>query len=542
MCGFLIGQLTAQAEHEDRYRERWKLGFSSLAHRGPDASRIVEVKGRVWVGFHRLAVQDLSDAGNQPFVWPSQASQVDDYLVCNGEIYNQGELKQRLGHGYIWRSRSDCEVLLPLIKEEGFGRAVSMLDAEFALVYYEAESDRLLAARDPIGIRPLFYGRTSQGGWAFASEAKALQPVCIEIKPFPPGHLFDGQELVPYRLPARPSQLRSSNESIEQVAAGVAERLEVAVCKRLKADAQVGFLLSGGLDSSLVCALAQKQKSQPIRTFAVGCDVDAIDIAYAAQVADHIGSDHTTVTFTHTEAIAALPEVIEHLESFDITTIRAAVGMYLVCKHIRASTDIKVLLTGEVSDEMFGYKYTDFAPDPEAFQEEASKRVEEIYRYDVLRADRSLAAHSLEARVPFADLDLVDYVMQTHPELKLNRHGLGKYLLRRGFFDSGLLPDSILMREKAAFSDAVGHSVVDVIKQHAAAVISDQDFAKSQALYSLCPPVSKEALLYRQMFEESFPGRADWIGAYWMPNAEWSNCAVHDPSARFLPNYGASGT
>ena len=231
-------------------------------------------------------------------------------------------------------------------------------------------------------------------------------------------------------------------------------KLVAGVEKRLDSDAKVGFLLSGGLDSSLVCAIAQKKSDKPIKTFAIGMNTDAIDLKYAKQVADYIGSDHTEVIITKDDVLAALDDVIHLLGTYDITTIRASMGMYLLCKAIHEQTDIRVLLTGEISDELFGYKYTDFAPSAEAFQAESVKRVHELHMYDVLRADRCISVNSLEARVPFGDLDFVKYVMAIDPEMKLNKYNKGKYLLRHAF-EGDYLPHDILYREKAAFSDAV---------------------------------------------------------------------------------------
>jgi asparagine synthase (glutamine-hydrolysing) len=215
-------------------------------------------------------------------------------------------------------------------------------------------------------------------------------------------------------------------------------------------------------------------------------------------------------------------------------------GMYLVSKYISENTDIKVLMTGEISDEIFGYKYTDFAPSPGAFQKEAEKRIREIFMYDVLRADRSISSNGLEARVPFGDLDFVDYVMSIRPELKMNFTGVGKYLLRKAF-EGDYLPQEILYREKAAFSDAVGHSVTDYLKAWAEEMYTDEDLMLAQLNFRHSPPISKESLMYREIFEKHFPGRGDVIKSFWMPNKEWENCDVNDPSARVLPNYGKSG-
>ena len=330
------------------------------------------------------------------------------------------------------------------------------------------------------------------------------------------------------------------HDDLDTACANIREKLVAGVEKRLVSDAKVGFLLSGGLDSSLVCAIAARKSSQPIRTFAIGMSQDAIDLKYAKQVADYIGSDHTEVFMTPQQVIDSLEEVIELLGTFDITTIRASMGMYLVCKAIHETTDVRVLLTGEISDELFGYKYTDFAPSAQAFQEESQKRVRELHMYDVLRADRCISVNSLEARVPFGDLDFASYVMALDPVMKVNTYGKGKYLLRRAF-EGDYLPDGILWREKAAFSDAVGHSMVDYLKEYAESRYSDEEFEAGRKRYTHAQPFTKESLLYRDIFEKYYPGQGQMIVDFWMPNKAWEGCDVQDPSARVLSNYGDSG-
>lgn len=270
-------------------------------------------------------------------------------------------------------------------------------------------------------------------------------------------------------------------------------------------------------------------------------DTDAIDLKYAKEVADFIGAEHTEVIMTKEEVLESLETVIEALATYDITTIRASMGMYLVCKAIHEKADLKVLLTGEISDELFGYKYTDFAPSAAAFQEEAAKRIRELYCYDVLRADRCLAANSLEARVPFGDLDFVRYVMSIDPAKKLNTYGKGKYLLRKAFEADHILPENILWREKAAFSDAVGHSMVDDLKEYAEKYYTDEEYETLRQKYDFAQPFTKESLLYREIFEKYYPGQARMVPDFWMPNKSWEGCNVNDPSARVLANYGDSG-
>ena len=501
--------------------------------RGPDRSRIVETPSG-WLCFQRLSIMGLTEAGMQPF------SLDGDYVVCNGEIYGFRPLKRRLAEkGYTFQSGSDCEILLPLFHEYGLGM-FSRLDAEFALVIYDASTDSLIAARDPIGIRPLFYGFDRAGAIVFASEAKNLVGLCREICPFPPGHYYAYGKFVRY---ADLTTVREyCHDSLETVCRGIRARLVAAVDKRLDADAPVGFLLSGGLDSSLVCAISSIILGKKIRTFAIGMDTDAIDLKYARETAGFIGADHTEIIMTRQEVLDSLDGLIALLGTWDITTIRASMGMYLCCKAIHEQTDIRVILTGEISDELFGYKYTDFAPDAEAFQREAKKRVDEIYMYDVLRADRSISVNSLEARVPFGDLDFVKYVMAIDAAMKMNSYDMGKYLLRHAFEKDRLLPEHILWRQKAAFSDAVGHSMADGLKAYAGQRYTDREFEIRRHQYDYhCPPFTKESLLYREIFEKHYPGQAKMIKDFWMPNKSWEGCDVDDPSARALSNYGASG-
>lgn len=505
--------------------------FDRTISRGPDMTRIIETKSG-YLCFHRLAIMGLTEAGMQPFELDG------DYVVCNGEIYGFRPLKRQLSEKYTFHSGSDCEILLPLFREYGLSM-FSRLDAEFAMIIYDSMTDSLIAARDPIGIRPLFYGYDQNGDIIFASEAKNLIGLCAEVCPFPPGHYYAFGKFVRY---TDLTTVKSyCDDDLETACRNIRNKLIAGVDKRLDADAPLGFLLSGGLDSSLVCAISSVVLGKKIRTFAIGMDTDAIDLKYAREVADYIGSEHTEVIMTRQQVLDSLEEVISLLGTWDITTIRASMGMYLCCKAIHEQTDIRVLLTGEISDELFGYKYTDYAPSAQAFQDEAKKRIDELYLYDVLRADRCISANSLEARVPFGDLDFVRYVMQLNPKLKLNTYHMGKYLLRHAFEHDHLLPDDILWRQKAAFSDAVGHSMVDDLKAYAEEVYTDEAFETRRQQYDYCRPFTKESLLYREIFEKYYPGQAKMIADFWMPNKSWDGCNVNDPSARVLANYGASG-
>lgn len=527
MCGFLV------VNSEEWSIPEFNDALNKAAYRGPDHQHISVVHGITW-GFNRLSIMDLSTNGNQPFAYK------DCVLLCNGEIYNYPALKTKLSKQYTFKSGSDCEVLIPLYDQYGIDITCKYLDGEFAFVLYDSKTSQIIAARDPMGIRPMFYGFSKrEHKISFASEAKSLIDICDEIMPFPPGYYYVDGQFICYQDLSNPQTI--CDDDLDTIGKKLKDKLEVAVQKRFMSDVPIGYLLSGGLDSSLVCAIGQKLSDKPIRTFAIGMESDPIDLKYARQVADYLGTEHTEIIMSRQDLYDHLKEVIYHLETFDITTIRASMAMYILCQYIHRYTDIKVIMTGEVSDELFGYKYTDFAPDAQSFQEEASKRIKELYMYDVLRADRCISAHALEGRVPFADKDFVAYAMSIDPAKKMNIYHKGKYLLRHAFHGLDYLPDEILFREKAAFSDAVGHSMVDYLKTLAEEKYSDEDVIRAKAKYPYRPPFTKESLMYRDIFESYFPGNAKWIKDFWMPNKQWQNCDVDDPSARVLKNYGDSG-
>lgn len=512
--------------------EDFQNNFAKTTSRGPDMERVLTIDDAV-LGFQRLAIMGLTESGMQPFTLKQNA------VVCNGELYGFRKEKEALmKEGYTFRSDSDCEIILPMYEKYGV-EMFAKLDAEYAMIIYDGKKKSLIAARDPIGIRPLFYAYDKAGDIMFASEAKNLVGLSDKVMPFPPGHYYEDGKFICYRdLAARQEY---SKDDLETACKKIKELLVAGVEKRLDADAPVGFLLSGGLDSSLVCAIAQKTMGKQIKTFAIGMNEDAIDLKYAKEVADYLHTEHHEIIINKDIVLDSLEEVIKNLGTYDITTIRASMGMYLICKGIRESTDVRVLLTGEISDEIFGYKYTDFAPDAEEFQKEAEKRLRELHMYDVLRADRCISVNSMEARVPFGDLAFVDYVMRIDPELKMNKYNKGKYLLRHAFEEGDYLPYDILFREKAAFSDAVGHSMVDYIKEYAQTKYTDEEFAEKASKYQHAKPFTKESLLYREIFEKYYPNQAEMVVDFWMPNKSWENCDVDDPSARVLKNYGQSG-
>ncbi len=512
--------------------EKFLSGFEKITSRGPDMERYMEFSN-ARLGFKRLSIMGITEEGMQPFNYKNL------HLVCNGEIYGFREIKKDLkAKGYEFKSDSDCEILLPLYELYGEGM-FNMLDAEYALIIYDEVTKDFIAARDPIGIRPLYYGYDDEDKIIFASEPKCITSIAKKVFPFPPGHYYKNGKFICYNDITKTEGYISG--SIDFITKPIHDKLIKGVEKRLDSDVKVGFLLSGGLDSSLVCAIAAKTLNKKIDTFAIGMNTDAIDLKYAKMVSDYIGSNHHEVIITKDDVLSALEKVIEILGTYDITTIRASMGMYLLCKAIHETTDIRVLLTGEISDELFGYKYTDFAPNAKEFQDESIKRVKELHMYDVLRADRCISSNSLEARVPFGDLDFVKYVMSINPELKMNKYNMGKYLLRYAFIKDKILPENILMREKAAFSDAVGHSMVDYLKEYANSKYTDSEYEELRNKYEHSKPFTKESLLYREIFEKYYPNNSQMVVDFWMPNKNWEGCNVNDPSARVLKNYGNSG-
>lgn len=524
MCS-ILGYKRGSIKDEDVQK-----GFEKSKYRGPDATRVMDFN-EYRLMFHRLSIMGLDENGMQPFTDGDMA------LVCNGEIYDFRPLKEELiNKGYTFKSGSDCEILIPMFKEYGT-RMFEMINGEYAMILYDGHE--LLAARDPIGIRPLFYGYLRDGSIIFSSIALSLVGLVEEIIPFPIGSYYYHGEFHKYIDLCHPDEyVKDDRDTIYH---SIHDLLIKGIKRRMDADAPVGFLLSGGLDSSLVSAIGQKCVNHPIKTYAIGMVDDAIDLKYARMVADYIGSEHHEFYMTRDDVVKSLDEVIKMLGTYDITTIRASIGMYLCVKKIHETFDTRVLLTGEISDELFGYKYTDYAPDAKSFEEESVKRIEELYMYDVLRADRSISSNSIEARVPFGDVDFVRYVMSIDPELKMNRYGKGKYLLRKAFEDDHLLPDEILWREKAAFSDAVGHSMVDDLKKYAEGLYTDEEYEILRTKYTINPPFTKESLLYREIFEKYYPHQGAMIKDFWMPNKSWEGCDVNDPSARVLKNYGDSG-
>lgn len=521
-----------------------------LAHRGPDG-RGAHLRAGVGVLCHRrLAIMDPA-AGVQP-IYSQPEGQGGAVVVHNGEIYNFRALQRELApRGCSFRSGSDSEVLAHLYAAMG-DACVARLDGIFAFAAIrsaadadqaEGAGDDWMVARDPLGIKPLYYGRDAAGNLWFASELKALRDRCLWFKTFPPGHVYTRHGgLRRYYEPAWLQGARPARED----ASGLRERLAAAVDKRLMSDVPLGVLLSGGLDSSLVAALATRllrarEPAAVVQSFAIGVGPESPDLRAAREVAAHLGTRHHEVRFSVEDGVAALDDIIRHVESYDIPTIRASIPMYFLSRYIR-DQGVKVVLSGEGADEIFGgYLYFYHAADPEAFHRETVERVANLHLSDVLRADKSTMAHGVEARVPFLDLAFLELAMSIAPELKQPRAGgqdhearMEKWLLRAAFADPSepLIPASVLWRQKEQFSDGVGYNWVDGLRAYAEAQVSDRELAEAAERFPHAPPTTKEAYLYRSRFAALFPGEhAARCVARWVPR--WQDSG--DSSGRANP-------
>ena len=501
MCGILA-----------LYGEEVEVPVDLLTHRGPDDYKS-DVMGKCRMDFYRLSIKDLSKNGMQPF------RHNKSMLVCNGEIYNYNDFTTG-----DEKSESDCEVLLPMIESVGIIRTVDMMQGDFAFVYTNGK--RVMAARDPVGVRPLFYTRYDKGSIAFASEVKALKFLQSTIHVFPPGYIYDSYVdsfICYYNTYWHVYKYLTTDSS--QI---VKETLESALHKRLEhSDRDVGFLLSGGLDSSLIASIASKKLGK-IKTFSIGLH-DSPDLESARIVAKHIGSDHTEVIFTLDDGIKYMSDVIRSLESYDTTTVRASIPMWMLCKYIKENTNCRYIFSGEGADEILGgYLYFHNAPDVEEFAHENMRRLKLIHQFDGLRADRCAGAHGLDLIVPFLDKEFIEVCMSMNQKLKI--HKLEKHILRKAF--TGYLPDKILWRRKDGMSDAVGSRWVNHVKTHSQQVITDEMFSKARILSKdYNTPLTKEEALYRIIFWDHYGDHHNHlISEIWRP--KWTK--ITDPSARLL--------
>lgn len=487
-----------------------------LRHRGPDWSGIYADPNAI-LAHERLAIVDVRH-GAQPLL----SSDGEQVLAVNGEIYNHRELRARLPD-YAFRTDSDCEVILPLYREQGCdgsaARWLGELSGMFAFVLWDRACGDWLIARDPIGIVPLYTGRDTQGRIWVASELKALTAVCVSFEAFPPGSYQTAAMAAPESWYRPHWRGYDAVEHGTADAAALRTALEQAVHRHLMSDVPYGVLLSGGLDSSLIAAITARFAAHRIEdddrsaawwprvhTFSIGLE-GAPDLAAARTVATALDTVHHEFTFTVQEGLDALDDVIRHIESYDVTTVRASTPMYLLARRIRAM-GIKMVLSGEGADEIFGgYLYFHMAPDDREFHDELVRKLDALHQYDCLRANKATAAWGVEARVPFLDRDFLDVAMGIAPSAKRPGHGrIEKHILREA--GRGLLPDAILWRQKEQFSDGVGYGWIDALKAHAEATISDTQMAQAARRFPHNPPANKEAYLYRVLFERHYPGDA----------------------------------
>ena len=504
-----------------------------IGYRGPDNTHHEMIGNDILLAFHRLAIMGTSEMGDQPMKHPNDASLT---LICNGEIYNYKNLAKK--YSFNLKTGSDCEIILFMFKQFGIQRTVKELDGVFMFVLYEANTGLLFAGRDPMGVRPGFIGRNGDE-IMIASEAKSMVNHSSSIIPFPPGHWWCSNLsdiFNPYFLY---NKIKIQENTEEDICNKIQLLLTAAVKKRLMTERDIGCLLSGGLDSSLICALVNKYYEGPkLNTFSIGL-VGSIDLEYAQDVSSHLKSKHHQIEVSQNEFLDAIETVIYNIESYDTTTVRASVGNYLVSKYISDNSDCKVIFNGDGSDEVCcGYVYLRNAPSPVDLQKENERLVEEIHYFDVLRSDRSISSNGLEARTPFLDKTFVKYYLSIPAELKLfdGAQRLEKYLLRKAFDDQGLLPDKVLWRRKCAFSDGVSsqnNSWHHIIQSFVDQKISDEEFQRESTKITHCTPQLKESYYYRKVFNSFFENHENLIPHFWMP--KWSNTI--DPSARELSGY-----
>lgn len=515
MCGILA--ILGSPENATKLRTKALMLSRKLRHRGPDWNGIFLHKSTVYpeiniLAHERLSIIDLEN-GAQPLFNESRSIS----LCVNGEIYNHDQIRGQYAESYKFSTKSDCECIIPLYQEfsKEPEKFLNMLDGIFAFVLYETNTSFYMAARDPIGVCPMYTGWHHDGSICFASEMKALED-CTLIKEFPPGHYFS-RETMEFKRWYRPAWLSLEYRPSDELNLDLIRiTLEESVRKRLMADVPFGVLLSGGLDSSLIAAIAAKFhktnaasfgfNSINLLTFSIGLE-GSPDLLWAQKVANFIGSRHQSFVFTMDEGIDALHDVIHHIETYDVTTVRASTPMFLMARRIKAM-GIKMVLSGEGSDEIFGgYLYFHKAPTAREFHEELLRKVAALSKYDCLRANKATSAWGVEVRVPFLDkkfLDLTLSLNAKHKMINLRENKMEKYILRKAFDGQQYLPDDVLWRQKEQFSDGVGYGWIDKLKQHAELVITDRQIKMAPIIYPYNTPKTKEAYLYREIFDSIF--------------------------------------
>ncbi|MDA0940386.1 MAG: asparagine synthase B [Bacteroidetes bacterium] len=507
MCS--ITALLGISQSSEAHRDAVLRASSRQHHRGPDWSGVVQTPTAV-LAHERLAIVDVA-SGSQPLTDPDTGT----LLAVNGEIYNHRELKRGALSRATFVTGSDCEVILPLYRAHG-ANLVDHLEGMYAFVLHEPSTGKWVIGRDPIGIIPLYYGRDAEGQTWVASEMKAIEDVCTEVQPFPPGHTMSDQDDAPVKRFSRDWMEWDTHPRNTYSPEDLHNALDAAVQSHLMGDVPYGLLISGGLDSSVVAALAMRHAQHrvdddntseawwpKVHSFAIGLE-GSPDLKAAAEVAEFIGTVHHGLTYTVQEGLDALSDVIKHIETYDVTTIRASTPMYLLARRIR-TMGIKMVLSGEGADELFGgYLYFHLAPNAREFHEETVRKVLDLHKYDCARANKSMMAWGIEARVPFLDRNFIDYAMRLDPQVKMAGAGkLEKEPIRKAF--EGLLPERILRRQKEQFSDGVGYNWIDSLKAQAEARVSDTDLARAASRFPINSPNTKEGYWYREMFELHFP-------------------------------------
>ena len=510
MCG-IVGMFEISSSPET-FRSRVLKMAKTIRHRGPDWSGIY-CGQRAILAHERLSIVD-PESGGQPLKSPDG----NLILSVNGEIYNHRTLRARLSGEYAFQTGSDCEVILALYRQHGVD-FLEELNGIFAFALYDVEQDRYLIARDHMGIIPLYMGWDESGHFYVASELKALEGVCSTLKTFPPGHYYDSRDKELKRWYTRDWEHYEAVKDNDADPHLLRQSLEKAVQRQLMSDVPYGVLLSGGLDSSIISAIAKKFAAKRIETdgqsdawwpqlhsFAVGLK-GAPDLEAARRVAEHIGTVHHEIHYTLQEGLDALRDVIYFLETYDVTTVRASTPMYLLARVIK-SMGIKMVLSGEGADEIFGgYLYFHKAPDARSFHEETVRKLSKLHLYDCLRANKALSAWGVEGRVPFLDKEFLDVAMRLNPAAKMARNGkMEKWILRKACED--LLPESILWRQKEQFSDGLGYGWIDSLKELTSRVVSDEQMKHAAERFPIHPPRNKEEYYYRSIFEEHFPSQS----------------------------------
>lgn len=510
MCG-IVCAFDLKQSTEDLRPQVLKMA-KKLRHRGPDWSGIYSDQNAI-MAHERLAIVDPT-SGKQPLI----SADGRYVLAVNGEIYNHREIRERYKDSYKFQTQSDCEVILPLFADKG-AEGIEELNGIFGFALYDTQTQEFIVARDHMGIIPLYMGHDKQGTFYVASELKALEPFCNSIKVFLPGHYYLSTEQKMQKWYHRDWEQFEAVEHNKSDIDSLRKSLEEAVHRQLMSDVPYGVLLSGGLDSSIISALAKKFASKRIESddqeqawypqlhsFAVGLE-GSPDLAAARKVAEHIGTIHHEIKFTIQEGLDAVRDVIYYLETYDITTVRASTPMYLMARVIK-SMGIKMVLSGEGSDEIFGgYLYFHKAPNAREFHEESVRKLENLYKYDCLRANKSLMAWGIEGRVPFLDKEFLDVAMRINPKDKMiTPEKMEKWILRKAFED--YLPAEVAWRQKEQFSDGVGYSWIDQLKELVNEEVSDEDLKNAHHRFPVQTPTSKEEYYYRSIFEEHFPSDA----------------------------------